>query len=563
MFASLIIIHLFVSIFAHEHVHGHNLRHLDDTNHNNIDTLKQRLNDGIDKATELYNLIYYRYEMNNPLGELFIQLHTNMRKKDWEILKYKFILKLLSSSPSDYLMIFGGTSVTAGHDNYFNQSYPMIFQKRMTPVFNALGIDLIVHNIAQGANDCLPSDLCYEAMGGSDADFYGWEQTFNCGRSPEYREIIAKMALWSKRRGVLYVAGSGGILPRCNESTVHPPHSDENWTPTKDVKKISLSKEIITKQFTNFIEYNSHKPSFADLGKFINDAYPGIVVLGTHNFQAYPDKACEKASLDKGQCNIGAIFNTCQLKFTSSELQRFGQGHGKNWHPTVGLHMLRGEVLSWTYLFPMMDAAFTLLSELQSVSGTDWRQPLITRYQGLLNSAENFQIPKSKTCSSFDCNHQPRCYTDYTPHFHTNYTFKDILVTKNPKWIHTKQDIDATSSRQGRDAAHFEARPSYQAISHTQGNISFAIQVGEGQKIMVCGYKYHADNHKNMEYFVALNASPSEATTVFQVWINVKQVGPCAALLDVPMGNHIVSVVPKKARSAATQPVGITHIITW
>ena len=72
-------------------------------------------------------------------------------------------------------MIFGGSSVTAGHDNYFNQSYPMIFKKRMAPIFEALGIDLIVHNIAQGANSCTPYSLCYESMGGWDPDFVNWE----------------------------------------------------------------------------------------------------------------------------------------------------------------------------------------------------------------------------------------------------------------------------------------------------------------------------------------------------------------------------------------------------
>jgi len=43
----------------------------------------------------------------------------------------------------------------------------------MIPIFNALGINLIVHNIAQGANTCNPYDLCYESMGGHDADFIG------------------------------------------------------------------------------------------------------------------------------------------------------------------------------------------------------------------------------------------------------------------------------------------------------------------------------------------------------------------------------------------------------
>jgi hypothetical protein len=72
------------------------------------------------------------------------------------------------------LILHAGSSVTAGHDSRFNESYPLVFKKRLHPTFSALGIDLSVRNIAQGANDCLPYDLCYETMGGYNADFYSW-----------------------------------------------------------------------------------------------------------------------------------------------------------------------------------------------------------------------------------------------------------------------------------------------------------------------------------------------------------------------------------------------------
>jgi hypothetical protein len=88
-------------------------------------------------------------------------------------MKSIFAKKILSPD-STYKMIFGGSSVTAGHDNHFNQSYPLIVEKRLRPLFEELGVRLDVKNIAQGANDCLPYDLCYDTMGGSDGDFYGW-----------------------------------------------------------------------------------------------------------------------------------------------------------------------------------------------------------------------------------------------------------------------------------------------------------------------------------------------------------------------------------------------------
>ena len=78
-------------------------------------------------------------------------------------------------------MVFGGSSVTAGHDNYYWQSYPLIFEARMKRIMKAMGVTLKVHNIAQGGNDCLPSELCYN-IGGEHPDLIGWEQSFNCGR---------------------------------------------------------------------------------------------------------------------------------------------------------------------------------------------------------------------------------------------------------------------------------------------------------------------------------------------------------------------------------------------
>ena len=62
----------------------------------------------------------------------------------------------------------------------------------MTYIYSArkaLGIDLIVHNIAQGANNCIPYTMCYESMGGKDPDFVGWEQSYNCGHADDVFEV--------------------------------------------------------------------------------------------------------------------------------------------------------------------------------------------------------------------------------------------------------------------------------------------------------------------------------------------------------------------------------------
>jgi hypothetical protein len=169
-------------------------------------------------AGDVANLVHQRFEFDHASRFQFFIEASNMPWYGWDILKYKIAKKIVDGG-STFLMIFGGSSVTAGHDNYYNQSYPFVFERRMKPVFEALGIKLIVRNIAQGNNNCRPFLNCYESMGGPKADFIGWEQSFNCGKARDVFEQVARMAYWNE--GVAYYSASGAFLPNfCAPSTV-------------------------------------------------------------------------------------------------------------------------------------------------------------------------------------------------------------------------------------------------------------------------------------------------------------------------------------------------------
>ena len=169
-------------------------------------------------ANNVANLVYQRFEFNHTQRFQFFIEASNMPEYGWDILKYKIAKKIVDGG-SSFLMIFGGSSVTAGHDNYYNQSWPFVFERRVKPIFDALGIKLLVHNIAQGANNCRPAANCYDSMGGDNADFIGWEQSFNCGKSKDIFELMARVAYWNG--GVAYYSASGAFLPKdCAKSTV-------------------------------------------------------------------------------------------------------------------------------------------------------------------------------------------------------------------------------------------------------------------------------------------------------------------------------------------------------
>lgn len=183
------------------------------------------------KAYDLINLIYQRYEFHVFNQYQFFIGSLNMNTKTWDMMKYKFASKIVSQST--FLMTFGGSSVTAGHDNYFNQSFPIVFEHRMKPIFNHLNVDLQVHNIAMGANGCRPSNYCYETQGGDNPDWIQWEQSFNCGKDKGVFELIARVAGWS--RAVLFYSASGGYIPTdCKEPAGGAVSwVSEEWTPEK------------------------------------------------------------------------------------------------------------------------------------------------------------------------------------------------------------------------------------------------------------------------------------------------------------------------------------------
>ena len=96
-------------------------------------------------AFDQLNLIHQRFEFSSPRVQ-FLLVSTNLPTAAWDILKYKAAKKFVEGN-STFSFLFGGSSVTAGHDNYYNESYPFVFERRMQGAFKALKIDLQVRNI--------------------------------------------------------------------------------------------------------------------------------------------------------------------------------------------------------------------------------------------------------------------------------------------------------------------------------------------------------------------------------------------------------------------------------
>eukprot|EP00602_Paraphysomonas_sp_CaronLab_P010572 CAMPEP_0185031500 /NCGR_PEP_ID=MMETSP1103-20130426/19009_1 /TAXON_ID=36769 /ORGANISM="Paraphysomonas bandaiensis, Strain Caron Lab Isolate" /LENGTH=548 /DNA_ID=CAMNT_0027567043 /DNA_START=103 /DNA_END=1749 /DNA_ORIENTATION=+ len=525
------------------------------------ESLSSKLEAAIVSIREPLSLIYHRYEYNTDVGRLFLLMQANMRESDWDILKYKFATKILTPG-SKYKMIFGGSSVTAGHDNLYNQSYPLVFEKRLRSTFEKLGVEFEVRNIAQGANDCMPSNLCYESMGGYDGDFFGWEQSFNCGRDPSFAETVAYLA--GVNRASFYQPSSGSWVPSaCNMSEYSIPYSSEDWTPSVvGLEPFAPSAAEIQSLKKQMVDMHALTPSGAGP---LQNLYKSVSISGMHIWTNYPKSICSfNPQLFSKECAVTAIYSKCAIKFLRKEGAKFGLGGGAKHHPTASIHMLRGELLVWLYGLPLLDALYMVQGDLKGGSTVN---TLREKYTASLNTLQNNgELPAPKTCQKdpVACTHRAYCYTEYAPHY-TNQTLQSLVVGST-KWILNNGPTPTMSVKQKRPRSDYETRAAYTSSGPEAGEIYFKVTIPSDRNVAtVCAYKMK-DAVKEMEFRVDLNVDAKniveyQPSSERKVWTAIEffRNTDCVELKDFPPGNHVIGIEAKTKKPA----VGVTHVITW
>ena len=181
---------------------------------------KLAVNEAKERTISLINHIFERFELRRQHQMQLFMTIMNMDQTSWQILKWK-VLNSVMTSDSKFVVVFGGTSVTAGYDNYFNQTYPRILEQRLKPIFDALQVDLNVRNIAQNHIDCRLSNYCFDSVGveagvgggespAGQVDVIGWENSFDCGNAKDAHEFIARVAGW---HGAALLFSTSGSFP--------------------------------------------------------------------------------------------------------------------------------------------------------------------------------------------------------------------------------------------------------------------------------------------------------------------------------------------------------------
>lgn len=439
--------------------------------HNNIQS-NDRYSTTKSLIEKLVNLIYLRYELHN---EEFLDFHLaiwNIPFHGWDILKYKLAQRILQPNSSFY-MLFSGSAVTAGYDNYYSQSYPEVFKKRMKPIFDSLGVNLVVHNIGQEQISCHLSTLCIESHGLPKMDFLSWEHSFECGRSIDVFEFVARIAGWNK--AVIHFSSSGSIpIKSCLPSKEAVPWISEEWRP--ETAKIPFEDHVYITNDT-VIEFrdvlNDWFSSGSSVSKFINrlgDPYQGVGAHG-FNFWAVNKKLCEKKKHDKSEVmnlNQSSVEdNVAKLKdkddcsapstkaaqchenggpkWHTSEFYNFGNLNltAKNrWHPTAGMHRMRAEVMVFAYSLVLVDAIQMIERDFKQST----REEMIQQFERELEILQKPIPDEPFHCRSLDCRDRPKCFTDFEPHFNFEQQISSIVVKKQEGW--SRHSIDFRPSQQ-------------------------------------------------------------------------------------------------------------------
>ena len=536
------------------------------------DFSRRRLNGGghsydFNQARELtirlLSLIRSRYELHDSVGRNFFLTANNMGENTWDIMKYKFALKVLKKET--FVMVFGGSSVTAAHDNYYNESYPAITQKRLSPILKVLGADLEARNIAQGANACLPYQLCYDSMGGLDPDWIGWEQSYNCGRDESVFELAGRIAGFSANKAVLYFSASGAWSPeKCSPSTDSVPYSSEEWTPEQaNLTRWNPSLQDIIKEKSLLNNFHKAKPSSSRFsGVLEGSAYKAV---SPHGFNVWESNSlCEyinKEGKHSTGCNGIDAAQQCKLKFMTHEAGMYGSGsyRGASWHPTRAFHMLRGESIAWLYGLVIFETIQMLEDGLKKAKSEE----LIAQYKAKLGILQP-PLPKPSKCQKLMCDVRPTCYTDFRPHYEESLKLSKIIVGKT-NWTYDPEVLGDWSIKYG----YRDAKPIFIGTEKAGGEIHFQASIKHIGNMWVCGQI--SQSLLNVTFFLDANVKlPSNVSDYIPSsnrveWKKKKFVGnECKELTGLPFGTHVITLAtPQFHIHNKNHKSGLTHVITW
>ena len=370
----------------------------DDVSHNNIKK-SYPIRHGIDEEKAIDKIQPFNIENTNKLKNALDILKFKMKyiEKTWQVTKYpafletmhlptqsfdiqvnKFILKFIDDVPgksertTPFVFGISGSSVTAGHDNYYNQSYPAILESTLKPVFTALSIPLEVRNGAMGNNPCMPYDICMPAIMGTDVDVLGWEQSMFCGHDSRPVEAFTRAAYSMKKLPTILYMAAGTPVWKPEEC---------NATNFDAVKEASVFADINSGSKgvrENILRDGIH--SFATLRSVLNNntLLQDFTFLQGHKggnggtleqqstFQTLPELYSHLPVMAQSVLSVGRY--KCMGPY-GNEFIKQADSRGHMWHPGVKGHQMRAHSIAYAFLGTMGVALEGMLTAMKVKKG--------------------------------------------------------------------------------------------------------------------------------------------------------------------------------------------------
>jgi Cobalamin biosynthesis protein CobT (nicotinate-mononucleotide:5, 6-dimethylbenzimidazole phosphoribosyltransferase) len=110
-----------------------------------------------------------------------------------------------------FTIVLGGHSAAAGHGNHFLQSYMMQMYKVLEPIFNRVGVKLIVRNLAQGGLGTMQHSLGSSSIYGDNVDVLVWDSSMT-EKDKNAIDLFYRQALIGGKRAPLLWGGPFDLL---------------------------------------------------------------------------------------------------------------------------------------------------------------------------------------------------------------------------------------------------------------------------------------------------------------------------------------------------------------
>lgn len=110
-----------------------------------------------------------------------------------------------------FTIVLGGHSAAAGHGNHFLQSYMMQMYKVLNPIFERVGVKLVVRNLAQGGLGTLQHSLGSRDIYGDNVDVLVWDSSMT-ETDQSMIDLFYRQALIGGKRAPLLWGGPFDLL---------------------------------------------------------------------------------------------------------------------------------------------------------------------------------------------------------------------------------------------------------------------------------------------------------------------------------------------------------------